>query len=223
MTIPLTEVGAPAVPERGRAPHAAGQAPPAAGEAAPADGRCRWSELEPVAKRERLLSAATEVFARDGLDAPMSAIADAAGSGVASVYRCFTSKHELYAALVTRRMDQIALAAEQALARDGDRWSALTEMLTTLVQRQSADDFLGEARMAVADHPDVVASTARATGALDRLLDAARREGRLRADATTLDLRLLFAATRAARHVEPEHWPRMLALMIDALDARRTR
>ncbi|MGI9183604.1 MAG: hypothetical protein ACR2GZ_01350 [Solirubrobacteraceae bacterium] len=44
--------------------------------------------------------------------------------------------------------------------------------------------------------------------------------GRLRADATTLDLRLLFAATRAAKQVEPGQWPRMLELMLDALETR---
>ena len=92
-------------------------------------------------------------------------------------------------------------------------------MLRTLVQRQSADDFLGDARAAVADHPDVIAAAERATEALEPLLAAARAEGRLRSDATTLDLRLLFAATRAARQVEPEQWPRMLELMIDALDS----
>jgi hypothetical protein len=94
-------------------------------------------------------------------------------------------------------------------------------MLTALVERQAADDLLGEARVSVADDPEVIASTARATDALDRLLAAARREGRLRADASTLDLRLLFAATRAAKQVEPEHWPRMLELLIDALDSHR--
>ena len=73
----------------------------------------------------------------------------------------------------------------------------------------------------MADHPDVIESVARASKAQERLLAAARAEGRLRADATTLDLRLLFAATRAARRVEPEQWPRMLELMIDALDAER--
>jgi hypothetical protein len=96
----------------------------------------------------------------------------------------------------------------------------MTEMLTTLVSLQSADNFLGEARMAVADHPDVITSSARATKALDALLASARREGRLRADATTLDVRLLFAATRAAKQVEPEHWPRMLQLLVDALDTQ---
>jgi hypothetical protein len=54
------------------------------------------------------------------------------------------------------------------------------------------------------------------------MLAAARAEGRLRSDASFLDLRLLFAATRAAKRMEPEHWPRMLELMLDALDAHRT-
>lgn len=177
-----------------------------------------WSALTPADKRERLLSAAADVFARHGLDAPMSEVAEAAGAGVASVYRCFPSKHELLANLVTRRMDEIAAAAIQAVEQPGDRWSALTEMLATVVGRQSADNFLGEARVTVEDYPEVVASSARATEAIDQMLAAARAEGRLRPDATALDLRLLFAATRAAKRVEPEQWPRMLQLMIDALD-----
>jgi AcrR family transcriptional regulator len=179
-----------------------------------------WTALTPADKRERLLSAAADVFARHGLDAPMSEVAEAAGAGVASVYRCFPSKQELLANLVTRRMDEIAAVAVEAIERPGDRWSALIEMLAAVVGRQSADNFLGEARVTVEDFPDVVASTARATEAIDQLLAAARAEGRLRPDATALDLRLLFAATRAAKRVEPEQWPRMLQLMIDALDSQ---
>jgi hypothetical protein len=111
-----------------------------------------------------------------------------------------------------------ARAATEAAAREGDRWSALTEMLWVLVERQSCDDFLGEARIAVAEHPDVCAATELATAALDVLLAGARAEGRLRADASTLDLRLLFAATRAAKQTEPAASQRMLTLLIDALD-----
>ena len=161
------------------------------------------------------------MFARDGLEAPMSVVADAAGAGVASVYRVFPSKRELLAELVVRRMDVVAAAAQEAFERPGDRWSALTEMLTTLVSGQRADYLIGDARAVVADHPDVIAAVTRASAAQERLLAAARAEGRLRADATPQDLRLLFAATRAARGVEPEQWGRMLELMIDALDARR--
>jgi AcrR family transcriptional regulator len=184
----------------------------------PAD---EWATLSPEAKRERLLTAAAEVFARQGLDAPMSEVAEAAGSGVASIYRRFDSKYELLAVLVVKRMDQITHAAREARRRGGDRWLALTGMLHTLVEGQSADDFLGEARAAVAGHGEVILATQRATDALERVLAAARQEGRLRGDATTLDMRLLFAATHAARQVEPEQWPRMLELLIDALDARR--
>jgi AcrR family transcriptional regulator len=184
-------------------------------------GPREWSRLDPEAKRERLLNAATDVFARHGLDAPMSEVAEVAGAGVASIYRAFGSKHELLATLVTRRMNQLATAAEEADRRGGDRWTALTDMVRSLVEVQRSDYTMLEARMRVAEHPDVVAAVARTTAAQERLLAAARAEGRLRADATTLDLRLLFAATRAARNVEPERWRRMLELMIDALDSQR--
>ena len=190
---------------------------PAERAPAPRDG---WTELAPEAKGERLLNAAAEVFARDGLDAPMSEVARAAGAGVASVYRRFPSKRELLAALVVRSLEQIATAARDAMASDGDRWSALTAMLRTLVEGQAADDFLGEARAAVAGHVRVTAAAERTTAALDTLLAETRAEGRLRSDASTLDLRLLFAATHAARKVEPDQWHRVFELLIDALDSR---
>ena len=184
----------------------------------PATGGTRWASLDAAAKRERLLCAAGEVFAAEGLGASMPAIAAAAGAGVASVYRQFPSKHELLAALVTRRLDQIADEAALAVASDDDRWPALVAMLWKIVERQSYDDLLGEARVVVGDHPDVDRATRRTTQALEELLATARAEGRLREDATTLDLRLLFAATRAAKQVEPAAWRRTLELFIDSLE-----
>ena len=189
--------------------------------AGPASPRFGWSSLSGAEKRERLLAAAAAVFSGQGLDAPMSDVAEAAGAGVASVYRLYPSKYELYAALVVRRMDQIIDAAREAESLPGDRWTALTQMLRNLVAEQSVEPFVGEARALVSDHEDVIESTARAADAQERMLAAARAEGRLRSDATSLDLRLLFAATRAAKRLEPEHWPRMLELMLDALDTQR--
>ena len=148
-------------------------------------------------------------------------MAAAAGAGVASVYRVFESKHELLAALVARRNEQVAAAVARALRRPGDRWTALTEMITELVEAQSTDDFIGQARLSVGDHPDVLAARARMAQASERLLGAARAEGRLRADATALDRRLRCAATRAARASEPDAWRRTLRLMLDGLEARR--
>jgi AcrR family transcriptional regulator len=178
-----------------------------------------WSALDGDAKHERLLHAAGRVFARDGLEAPMPAVAAEAGAGVASLYRQFPSKHELVAALVVRRLEQVHDAATAALNTDGDWWTAFTDTLRTLVERFSADDFLGEARVLVDDHPSVVAATNLATEAFEQLMAQARAEGRLRTDATTTDVRLLFAATRAAKKVEPDAWRRTLELFIDALDA----
>jgi AcrR family transcriptional regulator len=185
-------------------------------------GRLAWSSLTGTEKRERLLASAASVFSHQGLEAPMSEVAEAAGAGVASVYRLYPSKYELYAALVVRRMDQIIDAAAEAEAMPGDRWTALTAMLRGLVAEQAVEPFVGEARALVSAHADVIESTARASDAQERVLAAARAEGRLRSDASFLDLRLLFAATRAAKRLEPDHWPRMLELMLDALDTQRT-
>ena len=177
-----------------------------------------WATLAPETKRERLLQAAAEVFTSEGLDAPVPTIAIAAGAGVASVYRQFASKHELLAALVVRRLDEVAATAAGAVAGDSEGWSALTAMLWTIVEQQSGDDFLTDALLATAEHPDVRAAEARAQAALEELLAGARAQGRLRADATPFDFRLLLAATRAARKVEPAAWRRMLELLIDGLD-----
>jgi AcrR family transcriptional regulator len=182
-------------------------------------GASDWSSLGQEEKRTRLLLAAGEVFARDGLDAPMPAVAAAAGAGVGSVYRQFPSKRDLLAALVVERLQESERGAEAALASGGDRFSALTGLLWTLAERQAGDVVLGEAMATVSEHPAVVEALAATLYSLERLLDAARTEGKLRADATALDLRLLFAATRAASLLEAGAWPRMLELGIDALRA----
>lgn len=178
-----------------------------------------WSELDSATKRARLLAAAGEVFAREGLDAPVPAIAAAAGAGVGSVYRQFPSKRDLLAALVVERHATVEREAEAALASPLGPWAALNTLLWTIAERQSGDDVLGAALATVSDHPDVVEAVATTMRSLEALLDAAKAEGRLRPDATALDLRLLFAATRAARALDPEAWRRMLELGIDALAA----
>jgi AcrR family transcriptional regulator len=179
-----------------------------------------WSELETDAKRVRLLQAAGKVFARDGLDAPMPTIAAAAGAGVGSVYRQFPSKDDLLAALVVERLEAVEKEADVALADADGPWAALTALLWTVAERQASDDVLAEGLATLSDHPDVQRALAATLVSLDTLIGAAAEEGRLRADATVLDVRLLLAATRAARGLEPGAWRRMLELGIDALDAQ---
>jgi AcrR family transcriptional regulator len=178
-----------------------------------------WSELDAEAKRARLLAAAGEVFAREGLDAPMPAIAAAAGAGVGSVYRQFPAKQDLLAALVVERHVEVAREAEAALGDPQGAWSGLVALLWSIAERQASDDVLGEAMVTVSGHPSVLEVAATTMHALEDLLVAAKAEGKLRPDATAMDLRLLFAATRAARGLQADAWRRMLELGIDALDA----
>ncbi|HEX2709124.1 MAG TPA: TetR family transcriptional regulator [Solirubrobacterales bacterium] len=176
-----------------------------------------WSQLNAEAKRARLLAASREVFARNGLDAPMPAVAAAAGVGVGSVYRQFPSKRDLLAALVVERLEEVRRDADAALESRARPWAALTALLWEYAERQAGDDVVAEAMACVQIDPDVAPARAASNAALERLLDAARAEGRLRSDATTLDLRLIFAAARSAKKVEPEAWRRMLELGIDSL------
>ncbi len=182
-----------------------------------------WADLDAEDKRERLLAAAGEVFAREGIDAPIPAVAAAAGAGIGSVYRQFPSKRDLLAALVSERLKDAEREAHEALSSSAGPWSALTGLLWALAERQLTDDVLGEAMATVSEHPEVKRARARTTAALEQLLAAARSEGQLRQDATTLDLRLLFAAIRAASQLELDAWRRMLELGIDALRAPAAR
>ncbi len=182
----------------------------------PADPETAWAQLDAEGKRRCLLRAAGRVFASEGLAAPMPAIAAAAEAGVGSVYRQFPSKEDLLAALVVERLEEVEGDALAALRGGDSPREALTALLRAYVERQGADDLIGEAMACVSTHADVEQALGGATIALEALLSAAKAEG-LRADATTLDLRLLFAATRAAERLQPGAWRRMFELGLDAL------
>lgn len=161
-----------------------------------------WGTLDADAKRARLLEAAERVFARDGLDAPVPAIAAAAGVGVGSLYRAFASKEEIVAALAIERLHWISDRANEALA-EPDPWRGLERMLRVIAQRQRADGVLAEALAAALQRPEVAAPLADATRAADAVLARARAKGALRTGITTDELRALFAALRAADASEP--------------------
>ncbi len=193
---------------------------PALSDAVPGGG-CPWSELDSEGKRERLLAAAGELFAREGIEAPMPAVAAAAGAGVGSVYRQFPSKEDLLAALVVRRLESVVRDVETALARQGEAWPVLVELMWTLADRQAADDVVAEAMATVSEHSQVAERAMHCELRLEELLSRARGEGALRTDASAADVRLLLAAVRATRRREPQSWPRMLELGLAGLVAQR--
>jgi AcrR family transcriptional regulator len=178
-----------------------------------------WAQLTADAKRERILAAARDLFAREGLDASMPALATAIGAGVGSLYRVVPSKHELIAALVLERLAEVDHVVRAALASDAPAADALWAVLWELAEQQATDDIMGRAFELVADDARVRRLHLRVTATFDQLIERAQAEGSVRADASGRDVHLLFAATRAARTVDVRGWRRVLELFIDSLRA----
>lgn len=180
-----------------------------------------WIDLDPQAKRRRLLDVAAEVFTEHGLSAPMPAVAQAAGIGVGSLYRCCRSKDDLIAAIVIEQMsslrDEILVADRQSGAG-----LALERTMRRLVEWQARNGLVKTALAVSSDRHDVRAAVGEVNLAWQELLDRARKQGSLRRDATTMDLRLIFAATRAADELQPGARERMLELLLYALRDPRT-
>ena len=73
-------------------------------QAADPAARARRLRADAARNREAVLSAAREVFAEAGLDAPLEEIARRAGVGIGTVYRRFGCREQLVSAAVTREI-----------------------------------------------------------------------------------------------------------------------
>lgn len=88
--------------------------------------------------RRRLLSAAREVFAEQGLDATLHDVARRAGVGVGTAYRRFANKEELVDAILVDQVDDLEAALRSALA-ETDAWTGVTRYLERSVAIQAGD------------------------------------------------------------------------------------
>src|SRR5579871_1486264 len=79
-------------------------------------GQPRKPRADSLKNRERLIAAAKDAFTRTGADAPLEAIARAAGVGIGTLYRHFPTREALLAAVYRRELMQLAEAAERLLA-----------------------------------------------------------------------------------------------------------
>jgi AcrR family transcriptional regulator len=175
--------------------------------------------------RERILAAAADAFARDGLSVTMDEIARVAGVGVGTVYRRFPDKELLIDALFEQRIEELVALAEAA--RDHpDPFAGLVQFFETFLAVQAADRGLR----------DVVLGTARGAGRaarardrigpiIDELLARALAAGDVRRDLTAADLAviqfMLGAVIDFTHDVAPETWRRVLAIVLDGLAPRR--
>jgi AcrR family transcriptional regulator len=104
--------------------------------------RARAAHLGPELRRPLVLDAALPLFARDGYDdVSMQAIADAAGVSKPVLYSCFSSKEELFAALLRREERELWHLVEDAVpvpGAVGDREELLCHGLAALLRAVEA-------------------------------------------------------------------------------------
>ena len=81
--------------------------------AAPAERRLR---ADAARNRAAIVAVARDVFAEQGLEAPLETIAARAGVGIATLYRRFPTREKLVAAALVEKVAEYAEAARQALA-----------------------------------------------------------------------------------------------------------
>src|SRR5580693_1548480 len=106
---------------------------------APESGRSspRPMRSDAVKNRQRILQAAEEIFATEGLSVPIDTVAERAGVGVGTLYRHFPTKEALFEAIVMARLDILLEIAKSYAAAD-DPGAALFSFLGEFATQASA-------------------------------------------------------------------------------------
>jgi AcrR family transcriptional regulator len=153
--------------------------------------------------RTRILQAARQLVAEQGADVSMDAIAARAQVAVGTLYRHHPTKAHLITAVIEDSAERIAELSERAASAVGAGAAPAAELgsLFRAVAGHAADDRALKAAAALlgtpvpADPAEYPAGSAarRAAQAIEVVLEAARRDGTVRADLGITDLIVLLA------------------------------
>ncbi|HXW79562.1 MAG TPA: TetR/AcrR family transcriptional regulator [Acidimicrobiales bacterium] len=172
--------------------------------------------------RAKVLEAAAEVFATEGLAVPIDEVARRAGVGVGTVYRHFPTKEALIEAIVLDRVEALVERAEE-LSRSDDPGEAMFTFISELVQLAvSKKDMTDElARTGVESEQLVASVKERLERAFDVLLQRAQDAGVVRhdinrTDATALVMGCCMAASQQGCR---DAAPRLIAVLCDGFRA----
>jgi AcrR family transcriptional regulator len=158
-----------------------------------------WATLSADEKRRRTLETADALFASEGLEVTMPALAHAIGIGVGSLYRQFATKDELVTELMLERMGPYHELWARTAAADVV-WPAIRRTVFEVLDRAADDKLMREMLESKLD--DEMFNTARTRILLlvEKATQRAIDEGALREDASLDDVRLIV---RAAHEVSP--------------------
>lgn len=133
--------------------------------------------------RRALVAAAREVFAEDGVSAPLSAVARRAGVGQGSLYRHFPDRVALVVAVIEENITEL----EELAGADG---STLDDLLTLVSAQASVSTALSDLLVAERDDPRVHQVGVRFTEVAATVTENERRAGRLDDRITSADVML---------------------------------
>jgi AcrR family transcriptional regulator len=149
-----------------------------------------------------ILAAAREVFVAQP-DAPIGAVAQAAGVGISALYRRYPSKEALLATLCLDGLRQF-VAIAQAAGEVTDPWEGFVEFLRGIVDADvhSLTVYLAGRFTPTPEHR----ALAMQAGALaDGILRRAQHAGAVRADIESTDLPMIYEQLAAIRLGDAEH------------------
>ncbi|MEU5219561.1 helix-turn-helix domain-containing protein [Streptomyces sp. NPDC020807] len=174
--------------------------------------------------RERIVSAAREMFVEFGPQVPYDEVARRAGVGNATLYRNFPERADLVREVVLSLMAGVTELAERAAEEEADTFAALRRFT-----HAAADARIGALCPMLdgafdKDHPDLVAERDRLEEAVQGLVGSAQAAGRLRADVGVGDL--MIAVSQLTRPLPgtacldfDQFVHRHLQLFLDGLEA----
>ena len=151
--------------------------------------RSRRPRSDALRNRERLIEAATQVFANGSAQATLGAVARAANVGIGTLYRNFPTREALFEAVYRREVDQLADLAEQ-LAVEAPPVRALRSWLQANIRLVATKRGMVEALQLVASGSAElkVYSFDRLTAALALLIARGVAAGEIRSDISAQDL-----------------------------------
>jgi AcrR family transcriptional regulator len=184
--------------------------------ATPSADLARGLRSDARGNRARILAAAAQAFADEGLSVSLIEIARRAGVGNATLHRNFTKENLIEELFRDWYADRQAMAA-RALA-DPDPWHGFVSFLEDVVVAGARNRAIGPL---FAVRP---CSREQFRELLDEILTRARNTGAVRADLTAEDvlLALIGVVRTMAITAEtcPDQWRRNLAIMLDGMTAQ---
>ncbi|MEU9603405.1 TetR/AcrR family transcriptional regulator [Streptomyces sp. NPDC048057] len=191
----------------------------------PAKAPSRSKRADALRNQQALLTAAAEVFATSGIDAPIREIATRAGVGIGTIYRHFPTRADLAVAVYRHQVEACAEAGPALLAGTGSPLAALRRWVDLFV------DFL------VTKHG--LANTMQSDSGFDalhayfldrlvpvcaQLLDAAATAGEIKPGTHAYELMRGIGNLCIGRDSDPRYDPRRLVeLLLKGLEQPQSR